>query len=219
MEGCLLRDKKSTILELERLEGQEAIKCYGCDYLFLQYILTQITAGKEYGDIIGLSEFLSLSKNLIKTSFEIKSSVPRNATYNQQIIKIPVSEINTSIIFSLGLTINGLLAYCLGDFLGTFDKQGREYRTLLKRCNNCNDFFVARTFREQFNCQQCSAKSPKNKARRRANQASYRKRIKKKNEFQAVTKNMEKDLAGLQQALDMNEKQVKQWIKDRIQNM
>lgn len=145
----------------ESFEGSKRLKCYECDQLHFIQILSQISEGREYDTIPFFNLFLSIQNEttiLRREYFCVESQRNRPEAFEvaleeNEIVEFPIrtdmgesNPDNFVVGFSQGMApfrrvLLSAATYSLASFLGHND------RRKLKKCQQCGDFFIARTIR------------------------------------------------------------------------
>jgi len=146
---CSHRNRRTTLSELGEglFIGSDRLKCYECDRLWFMWIVSEIIRGKDFSEIDGFPDLISMNEKCTWTSIGLAES-DRNPHF-KTILKekrhfvIPGTSIlehrNTGHgkdIFNS--FIRNIVAFSIIGFLLDND------RRRLKYCSVCDDFFVAK---------------------------------------------------------------------------
>ena len=156
------------------------LKCLHCNQLCFKHFLNEIINGKEYSEVIGLTQFLLQGRNMVFNGFVVEPS-PFNSYFKEE-LKPTLLWNTTILILSLSLFIDMVVSYRVGEFLLNND------RRKLIVCLRCENYAIARNLNQKY-CSLCSKKGIKSKEQR--NEAQRRWRAKKKEqEYEERIKNL-----------------------------
>ena len=142
---CLtLRER---LLDANLFSEPNRLNCVECDQLFFNHIVNQIVKGQEFDHILGLVSLINTARKVVEKNFGF-AKVGKGKPFKTELKEY--HGWNPGITHSFTPFLNGSISHCLADFLLHTD------RRKLKRCSQCDEFYVAKTVRA--NQKYCSPK-------------------------------------------------------------
>jgi hypothetical protein len=164
LKGCLHLGGIDKILAIgpDRFNDNDHIKCFECDQKYVQYVVNEIIARTAFSEIVGLPNFLAVSRLIFRTGFSIeKSKDGQNEIIEEKSTYDPFAQ-----ELSFGIFLGNAVSYSLGNFLARFD-----YKKI-KHCPYCEDVFIAKSISRTTRCYKSSCEKAYQRDKKRKQRAN-----------------------------------------------
>jgi hypothetical protein len=144
---------KALAIGSDRFGNNDHIKCYECNQKYVQYVADEIISQTAFSEIVGLSNFLALGRQVFRSGFSIgKTTDGLRENIIEQIIYDPFNQ-----MLSFGIFLGSAVSYSLGSFLTRLDSKKKHPLYLrLKKCCFCGKFKIGERIVKQSQKSFCS---------------------------------------------------------------
>ena len=144
---CHLRPYRQKLFGEDHFLGTKRLKCYECEQLAFVNILAELIEGKEFSDIFGFDQYLKPVHSFLEI-------VPSNSQ------KLPFREALQETTFwgAEIFFLPGKPRFAFNEFLKAFVSRSlsefllKNDRRKIKRCKECNEFYISKSIRESLFC-------------------------------------------------------------------